>query len=298
MALSSIRSLSVVLICLLAFVGCNRSNTAEVTQAKADAEAARAEAQAARDELAKVKVDADAAKAELAKLKSTQAQPKRVDTDRRAADWVLRVDGSVKVLADGVPYELKKGEQLPNGQITLLKINLRNCPKATDDGREYLRGLTHLLEFQIDQGSGIRNFDFMADMTNLEVLYSESQGPCFSDKDLVHLKGLAKLKKLGLVSQLGNPGLTDNLLAVAKDLKQLEELHIGGSNITDAGLRHLEGHGALRTINLWRTKVGDTGLQSLPSLPKLEDVFVGETQVTDAGVRTFQAKLPKCQVRK
>ena len=51
MAASTIRVLAVVLFCLIASVGCKRSNNAEVTQAKAEVEAARCEAETGKAEL-------------------------------------------------------------------------------------------------------------------------------------------------------------------------------------------------------------------------------------------------------
>src|SRR5262245_10264484 len=77
MSFSTFRIPTAVLMCFLVSVGCNRSSNTELTQAKADADAARAEAQAAKAELDKAKADADEARAELAKLKEEAAKSTR-----------------------------------------------------------------------------------------------------------------------------------------------------------------------------------------------------------------------------
>jgi hypothetical protein len=230
---------------------------------------------------------------------SAPSEPKVANTDRRAAEWVLNVDGSIRAVIDGVTHEIKKGENLPDGAVKLLAIDLRNCPKATDDGRDYLRGLSGLRELVINDTANIRNLDFLADMTGLEVLNSEGISPLVKDKDLAQINGMAKLKTLIVVSQVHtNSELTDKVFAVIKELRQLEQLRLCNCSITDDGVRLLDRHPALRFVDFWQTTVGDAGIASLVSLPKLEQVAVQATHVTDAGVKAFQAKAPKCRVIK
>ena len=136
-------------------------------------------------------------------------------------------------------------------------------------------------------------------MVNLQVLNLEGGQICFSNKDLIYLKGLTQLKTLIVISQFrNNPDLTDKALEVAKELKQLEDLRIACCNVTDAGLRHLEGHQSLRSLGFWRTHISDAGLDSQAKLPRLVDVYLGETLVTDAGVKSPQEKIPMCKIRR
>jgi hypothetical protein len=318
--------------CFLALAGCSRSGSgdAEAAKARADAEAARSEvakarieAQAARNELAKAQARAPAAEGELEKLKAAQVQPKPTDVDRRTAEWILRVDGSIRVVADGVPHEIKKGETLPEGSVTLLAVNLNGCPKATDEGREYLRGLKGLQELYINDGTGIRNLDFLADMTGLQTLISEGGTPLVSDADLMHIKEMKRLKTLVIVNQWGNhpnEKLTGKVFGPVKELKQLENLRLCNCNLKGDGIRQLEGHPTLRTLDFWLSKMEDPQLASLATLPKLESLgLVGTpttdaglvhlkgmsnlkhldlryTKVTDAGVAVLKKSLPNCQI--
>ena len=137
MASSTIRTLSVVLLCLLASVGCNRSNNAEVTQAKADAESARAEAQVAKCELAKSVAEANTLKAELAKLKSPA--PSDDGPPRLTRDEVLGyLDGktiAMPLLAqtpqkDTKEYVLRR-DQIESLQVGTDRTNLAaNCDRV------------------------------------------------------------------------------------------------------------------------------------------------------------------------
>jgi hypothetical protein len=269
---------TVLAICLIVLTGCSRSGDGESSKSKVEAEAAKAE-------LAK-------ANAELVRLKSSQselpvASAPKVDVDRRAAEWVLRVDGSVRVVVDGVPHEIKKGEKLPGGSVKLLAVNLGGCPKATDDGREYLRGLKGLQELHINDGTGIRNLDFLADMTGLQALFSEGATPLFSDMDFVHIKEMKQIKTLVVVNQWGNhpnEKLTGKAFNAIKELKQLENLRLCNCNLRGDGIRQIEGHPTLRTLDFWQSKIEDSQLASLATLPKLESLHVTGTPITDKGL--------------
>lgn len=291
------RILTVLLICLTASVGCNRSNDAEIAKVKAEAEVARTEAQVAKVELAKEKTRADTAEGELAKLKAAHAQPKAVNADRRAAEWALRVDGSVRVVVDGASLEVKSGEKLPEGDFKLVAITVYS-PKATNDGLDYLRGLKNLREFQFNYDTGITTFDFLAEMSNLEMLVYGNRWGGIKDKDLVHLKGLKNLKTVHLASFFGNESVTDAGLEHLKDLKQLQDLGVDKLNITDAGLQQLKQHPTLKVLYLRNTKITDAGLEHLKGLSNLEALHLEGTMVTDAGVKSLQAALPKCQITK
>ena len=287
---SMIRILAVLLLCLTAVVGCNQSNNAEVAKEKTRADAAEAE-------LARANARADKAEGELAKLKVAQPQPKAVEADRRAAEWVLRVDGSVRIVVDGASLDVKASEKLPEGDLKLVSITVYS-PKATNDGLDYLQGLEHLREFRFNYDTGITTFDFLAEMSNLELLVYGSRWGSISDKDFAHLKRLTKLKTLDLSSFFGNENVTDAGLEQLKDLKQLQMLSVIKLNITDAGLQHLKQHPALKDLYLQNTKITDAGLEHLKGLSNLEALHLEETKVTDAGVKSLQEALPKCKITK
>lgn len=288
------RVLLVFLVGLMSGVGCNRSDTAALNQAKADAEAARAEARAAKEELGKLRarIDADA------KGNPPSPQPNSAERERRTAEWVLNVQGAVRVVVDGVPHYIKKGGQIPAGEMKLIEISLNRADKATDDGIEYMRrlqGLSNVRNFSVGSGSGLRSYEFLADMQNLE----ELEFVIARDQDLVHLKGLTKLKNLYLGSEASLPhaGVTSAGLEPLKGLKQLKRLYLDHlTTIDDAGLQHLKGLSALEQLGLRYTKVTNVGLEHLKGLSNLDMLHLHGTKVTDDGVKSLQAALPKCRI--
>ncbi len=72
---------------------------------------------------------------------------------------------------------------------------------------------------------------------------------------------------------------------IADALKQLQELNLDGTKVTDAGLEHLKGLTQLRTLNLSGTTITDSGLKHLQSFTELQKVNLRGTKVTDAGLQ-------------
>lgn len=81
------------------------------------------------------------------------------------------------------------------------------------------------------------------------------------------------------------PPALDGELAVLAGLKSLVSIHLGGTDISDAGLSHLAGLASLKRLHLERTRVTDTGLAHLAKLENLAYLNLYETGVTDAGLR-------------
>jgi hypothetical protein len=62
-------------------------------------------------------------------------------------------------------------------------------------------------------------------------------------------------------------------------------LYLGGTKVTDAGLKELAGLKSLQTLNLVGTQVTDAGLKELAGLKSLQTLNLNDTQVTDAGLK-------------
>ena len=297
--------------------GCNRSNDAAVTQAKVEAEAAKAEAQAAKAELGKAQARVTAAEGELAKLKSAQVQPNLTDADRRAAEWVLRVGGMVRVFADGVLNEYPKDGKLPDGPFQVILVDLNRpaeAGKLTNEGMKFLAGLKHVKELHMNNTLNVTDFSFFKGMDSLEVFHGALTG-----EGLTYLKAIPGIKDLLVGFFWGNPKITDaelvgfktfqNLevldligcdvtnrgLAELRDLKKLRILSLFKTKVTDDGLQHLTGLAELRELSLAATVVNGSGLEQLKGLPKLVKVGLGDTKITDAGLANLRS-LPKLEV--
>ncbi|MGD0899889.1 MAG: hypothetical protein ABR915_18810 [Thermoguttaceae bacterium] len=81
--------------------------------------------------------------------------------------------------------------------------------------------------------------------------------------------------------------ITDAGLEHLDWLPHLRSLSLG-ERITDAGLVHLQGLPQFHTLNLRATKVADAGLAHLQGLPRLQSLYLGE-RITDAGLVHLQA---------
>jgi hypothetical protein len=69
----------------------------------------------------------------------------------------------------------------------------------------------------------------------------------------------------------------------------LTALRIGGTGITDEGLKHLGGLKSLKSLSLHDTSIGDAGLVHLIGLKRLEHLGLNGTRVTDAGLAQLKA---------
>jgi Leucine-rich repeat (LRR) protein len=67
-------------------------------------------------------------------------------------------------------------------------------------------------------------------------------------------------------------------------------------NVTNDGLRELEGLANLEELNLPNTRISDAGLVHLEGLKRLKRLNLSGTRVTDAGLNRLRAALPGCQI--
>ncbi len=88
-----------------------------------------------------------------------------------------------------------------------------------------------------------------------------------------------------------NQKLKDDDLKLLSSFPDLRELHLHGTTITDAGLKHLAGLTNLTYLGLIGAEnITDEGLKELVGLQKLEELRIGNTGITDAGLKEL-AKL-------
>ena len=83
---------------------------------------------------------------------------------------------------------------------------------------------------------------------------------------------------------LGGTKITDAGLKELKELKGLRALNLTSTQITDAGVKDLKELRGLRFLALNRTQITDAGLKDLKELKGLEKLELWKTQITDAGL--------------
>ncbi len=184
--------------------------------------------------------------------------------DRRAAEWVHSIGGSVRVNGDPKNVGAK---DLPKGPFRLTGIVLTSNKQLSPAA-----------------------LAVFADCTNLTHLgLSDSK---LTDAGLVHFarsKGITSLNvSLTAVSAAG--------LEVFKDLTTLTEVHLHSVLITNATIAQLAASKGLLSLHLNNTPITDAGLAHLKQCKSLTYLNLKGTKVTRGGVADFQQAVPKCKV--
>ena len=126
---------------------------------------------------------------------------------------------------------------------------------------------------------------------HLEVSYLQIDGK-LSDEHLALLKELKGLVHLDL---RGQP-VTDAQLIHLKPLTELTHLHLENTKITDKGLENLKGLVNLEYLNLYGTAVSDAGLANLEGMKKLKRLYLWQTKVTEAGAAKLKKAIPGADI--
>lgn len=119
------------------------------------------------------------------------------------------------------------------------------------------------------------------------------------DQPTDQARALAEVKKLGGKYEVdakapGSPVIKVNLTrtktddkklaTIVKGCPQLQALELEATNVTDAGLVHLEGLTRLKQLTLINTEIGDAGLAHLKKLTQLQRLDLSATKIRDAGL--------------
>lgn len=96
--------------------------------------------------------------------------------------------------------------------------------------------------------------------------------------------------------KLGGTKITDAGLKEISKLKNLNKLHLEHTSVTDAGLANLKNLPYLEYINLVDTKVTDAGLNNIASMQGLKSVYVWQSAVTDSAVSKITRQYPKLMI--
>ncbi|MFO0879835.1 MAG: hypothetical protein U0840_21015 [Gemmataceae bacterium] len=93
-----------------------------------------------------------------------------------------------------------------------------------------------------------------------------------------------------VVLEMSNPDVTDDTLEYLKDLKELRELTLDYSQISDAGLVILAGLPKLETLRIAQTGITDEGFQQhLAAKESLLQLDVTKTQIRSKTLRAWKA---------
>jgi serine/threonine protein kinase/formylglycine-generating enzyme required for sulfatase activity len=202
------------------------------------------------------------------------------DPNRRAAEAVLALGGSVVIGVNDQERKVQPGQTLPDGPFLLTAIRLHDKPQLRDSDLEPLEGIANLRHLSLNKVPNVtdRIIVHLRNCKQLETFWFENSP--VGDTGLAYLEEFTALKSLGLrgthVSDAGMPHL--------EPLRQLEHVALGGTVITSAGLVHLRGLNRLEKAWIERTRIGDSGLVHLEGLANLKRLILFGTRVTGAGL--------------
>jgi len=239
--------------------------------------------------------------------------PPPPDPDRRAAEWVLKVEGRVVILVEGKEVEVTTSDELPDKPFAVIHVHLGANKLIDDASLANLKLLNKLHWLEIAgariSGAGLRHLEglsitrlglhdvpltdadleFLARLTNLQVL--ELHGCKVNGSGFHHLKVLRTLTVLDLSSTL----VTGRGFEHFQHLSKLTRLVCTNTLLTDEALVHLKELHTLEGLILSGTKVTDRGLEHLKGLRGLESLRLARTQVTNSGLKHLR-ELPNLQL--
>ena len=213
---------------------------------------------------------------DLTATDSAPLSPASADHDRRAAEWVLSVAGTVRV--NGQELDINAVESLPKEKFVLTMVRLvRN--QLSDEGLAHLRHCKSLMVLDL-AGSLVTDehlayFQGCKNLTFLRLQFAP-----VTDAGLAHFEDCKGLVNLDLTST----EVTDAGLVHFKDCKKLTVLCLDDARVTDAGLAHFQGCRDLFSLGLQGTRVTGTGLAYGKDWTKLSHLNLAGTEVTDTGL--------------
>lgn len=236
------------------------------------------------------------------------------EVDRKAAEWVRRMNGIVWVrVGDGEAYEVQPNADLPDKPFRLTQLQIdgpRPLDKTGFDLLEPLTDLTHITIAHADLTDDDilrfgtmplaktvtdiyfghsrltdRGFESLAGWTNLRLLnYGGPQ---------VRMARLEKLQGLKLRGIILPPMADDAMLAKLSLFPDLQYLPLHEKPITNAGMVHLTKLPKLDFLIIDRTGISDEGLRTLQKCsPTLTKLFAYGTKVTPEGLEEFRKARP------
>jgi len=216
--------------------------------------------------------------------------PKGKGDDRKAAEWTLSVGGIVELWENQTQSRrITTAAALPPGKLSLRSIQLNNNDGAitkpvTDKDLLVLTGLERL-ESVLWQKLTITPAAFDVLHSCPEVKHLTLQYNSLGDELWPHLAGIKKLQRVGHgFDSLPVQGLGISQLSP----ETVEDLFLGNTRITDAGLAEIGKLAGLTKLDMETSTITDSGMPALAALKNLTGLTVRGTNVTVAGLAALK----------
>lgn len=210
--------------------------------------------------------------------------------DRKAADWVLSVGGTVEIWENQFnSRKISTLGDLPPGKLALRRVSLDNnngsIKPVTDTDLSVLAGLERLEIVQL-QSLNITSAAFGVFQTCPQIKQFILQYNSLGDDLWPYLSGLKQLKQL---SQ-GFDKLPVQGLGISKlSSETLNDLFLGNTKIVDAALAEIGTFTEMTRLDLDACKITDAGMPALAPLKKLFHINVRGTNVTATGLASLKS---------
>ncbi len=153
----------------------------------------------------------------------------------------------------------------------------------TDAGLTSLNGLLALQRLNLS----------MTGITDLSLLSVQSLTELNLWRSTITHRGLANLACLYLEQiNLGHTDITDAGLPILNQLRRLRALYLHETKVTNIGSLNLQ---ALQQLWLSSTRFTDAGLANLDGLPALRELYLSGTEVTPLGLANLKSRYPKVE---
>ncbi|MDA1051420.1 MAG: protein kinase [Planctomycetota bacterium] len=224
--------------------------------------------------------------------------------DREAAEWVLKVGGTIHILEDNKRHAVSQAADLPAHPFRLAGVLLIDSASVGDQDLERLRDLPMLHNLNLS-GTGIADegLAHVQSLTELQFLYLNRTR--LNGTGLAHLERLENLVSLSAAAtpftsdglsrlpplagletlMIQSTELSDGYLEYVCRLPALKNLHVWTGNV-NPGLEHLKGMTLLKLSLHWQQDLPDDSVAHLATLPNLQELdLTGSTYVTADGFR-------------
>jgi len=171
------------------------------------------------------------------------------------------------------------------GQMSNMQVLGLNDTDVTDEGMKAIAGLNklreiHLVRTQIGDGT----MEVVSQLPQIRIL--KLRDTQISDKGIELIAGLENLAVLDL-SETSSPGVTDASAGDFARMKNLKDLNLWTTKVSDETVSKLVDNQKLVKLNLDNTAISDEAVKTLGNMSQLTWLHIGSTKISDANMKSL-----------